>query len=76
MGLLTATGPARHGRRRAPKPNSRPVLASPLVERSRPLSIGDAMDKETKREILILTIGTILFEAPFVALAALTVLSH
>jgi hypothetical protein len=27
------------------------------------------------REILILTIGTILFEAPFVALA-LTVLSH
>ena len=58
-------------------PSQQPaVLASPLVERSRPLSVGEAMDKETKREILILTIGTILFEAPFVALAALTVLSH
>ena len=58
-------------------PSQKPaVIASPSVERSRPLSVGEAMDKETKREILILTVGTILFEAPFVALAALTVLSH
>jgi hypothetical protein len=34
------------------------------------------MDRQTKREILLLAIGTILVEAPFVAIAVLAVLAY
>jgi hypothetical protein len=34
------------------------------------------MDSQTKHEIWILAIGTIMIEAPFVALAALTLAGH
>jgi hypothetical protein len=34
------------------------------------------MDRQTKREILLLAVGTILAELPFVAIATLVVLSH
>jgi hypothetical protein len=34
------------------------------------------MDRQTKREILLLAFGTILAEAPFLAIAAAAVLGH
>jgi hypothetical protein len=34
------------------------------------------MDEQTKREILVLALGTFLVEAPFVAIAAIAVLGH
>ena len=34
------------------------------------------MDRQTKHEIWLLAIGTIIFEAPFVAIAALAILGQ
>jgi hypothetical protein len=34
------------------------------------------MDAQTKREILVLALGTLLVEVPFVAIAAIAVLGH
>jgi hypothetical protein len=44
-------------------------------DRSLSLSVGQFMDKQTKREIWLLAIGTIIVEVP-VAFAAFAVLSH
>jgi hypothetical protein len=45
-------------------------------DRSLASSVGTYMDRQTKRELWILAIGTILFEAPFLAVAALALAGH
>ncbi len=67
------TGPEQQPGAELPVPRLAAGRASP--ERSRPLSVGEAMDKETKREILLLALGTALLEAPFVAIAV-AIMSH
>jgi hypothetical protein len=46
-----------------------------LVEQSVAETVGESMDKQTKREIWLLAIGTALVELP-VAFAAFAILSH
>jgi hypothetical protein len=41
-----------------------------------PLRVGRFMDRQTKREIWLLAVGTIMVEVPVAAIAVLAILSH
>ena len=69
VGRGARTGPDRTSRGRAAGSAAGP-------ERSRPRRVGVPMDKETKREIWLLAVGTIIAEAPFVAIAAFVALTR
>lgn len=45
-------------------------------DRSASLRVGLPMDRQSKREIWLLAIGTIIFEVPVVAIAALAILAR
>ena len=82
MSGARVTGPAsktdgRHMLRRAATTGARRIrwFFASRADRIRSLRVGCAMDKQTRHEIWLLTIGTILLEAP-VAFAAFTILSH
>jgi hypothetical protein len=47
-----------------------------LVERASAHQRWPSMDKQTKHEIWLLALGTILIEAPLVAMATVIILSH
>ena len=65
-------------RKRGPRTTTRGRAAGSAAgpERSRPRRVGVPMDKETKREIWLLAVGTIIAEAPFVAIAAFVALTR
>jgi hypothetical protein len=67
---------AEAGRMKKPCPNPMGREIPPRSpERSMPLSAKRSMDAQTKREIWLLALGTIIVEVP-VAFAAFAVLSH
>jgi hypothetical protein len=75
-----AQGAEPTGSRRRNRQGARPLKAYKIVQVN-PGTIQAAralamMDKETKREMWFLAIGTALLEAPVVAIVALMVLTH
>jgi hypothetical protein len=58
--------------------NSEPPLAVPRppADQSAPLSVMRAMDRQTRHEIWLLALGTVLVEVPVVAIAALVIFTR